>query len=67
MQCGNGAHRCGVEWVQFVDAFDVSMVSTWVFAFNPAPIALGKAAIWQIGRWWLVRWQYAIGPHRLRP
>jgi len=29
-----------------VDTFDVSMVSTWVFAFNPAPIALGKAATW---------------------
>ena len=50
MQCGNGAHCCGVEWVQLVDTFDVSMVSTWVFAFNPAPIALGKAVTWQIGR-----------------
>jgi len=50
MQCGNGAHRCGVEWVQFVDAFDVSMVSTWVFAFNPAPIALVKPAFRQFSK-----------------
>jgi len=46
MQCGNGSRCCGVEWERLVDAFDVSMVSTWVFAFNPAPIALGKAATW---------------------
>ena len=39
-----------LKWEQLVDIFDVSMVSTWVFAFNPAPIALGKAATWQIGR-----------------
>ena len=50
MQCGNGAHCWGVEWEQRVDTFDVSMASTWVFAFNPAPIALGKAVTWQIGR-----------------
>jgi len=46
MQCGNGSRCCGVEWEQRVDTFDVSMASTWVFAFNLAPIALGKAATW---------------------
>jgi len=44
MQCRNGAHCCGVKWERIVDSIDVLMVSTWVFAFNPAPIALGKAA-----------------------
>ncbi|EFW26888.1 hypothetical protein HMPREF9057_01713 [Actinomyces sp. oral taxon 171 str. F0337] len=44
MQCGNGSRCCGVEWGQLVDTFDVSMVSTWVFACNSAPIVLGNAA-----------------------